>query len=216
MERLIRSGVVPIRLDDALKLLDRPVHTRYACITFDDGYRDFLDHALPVLEDLGVPATVFAVSGILDGNATFEWYDDPPQALTWADLPRIIHGGLVDVQAHSRTHRRMPRLTYADLYQEVAGAKEELERHLPYRLTSFSYPAGLYTEREMKAVAKAGFQAGVTTRPGVNPGGEGLGELRRTMVRWRDSERVFDAKLRGALDRPSRLTSVLQARRAAA
>jgi hypothetical protein len=36
------------------------------------------------------------------------------------------------------------------------------------------------------------------------------------MVRWRDSERVFDAKLRGALDRPSRLTSVLQARRAAA
>ena len=94
--------------------------------------------------------------------------------------------GLVDVQAHSSTHRRMTRLSDAELDDEVAGAKEELERHLPYAITSFSYPAGLYSPREMRAVEMAGFRGGVTTRPGVNPGGVGLGDLRRTMIHCND------------------------------
>jgi len=40
-------------------------------ITFDDGYANNLHHALPVLESVGVPATVFVATGYLDGGCMF-------------------------------------------------------------------------------------------------------------------------------------------------
>ena len=213
MEHLLAAGATLVRLDDVLALLERRVEGRYVCVTFDDGYRDFLDHALPTLELLGIPATMFAVTGFLAGRETFSWYADPPELLSWDDLPRLLENGLVDVQAHSATHRRMTRLDNAELDDEVAGAKQELEQHLPYAVTSFSYPAGLYSPREMRAVELAGFRAAVTTQPGVNPGGVALGDLRRTMINWHDDTRAFAAKLEGALDRPSRIASSVQTRR---
>jgi glycosyltransferase involved in cell wall biosynthesis/peptidoglycan/xylan/chitin deacetylase (PgdA/CDA1 family) len=215
MEHLLASGTTLLRLDAALELLQRPVEGQYACVSFDDGYRDFLDHALPTLELLQIPATVFGVTGFLAGRTTFSWYHDPPGALSWDDVPRLLETGLVDLQAHSSTHRQMTRLSDKDLESEVAAAKRELERHLPYTVTSFSYPAGLYSPREMRAVEAAGFRGAVTTRPGVNPGGTGLGDLRRTMIHWRDDARDFAAKLDGALDRPSWIASTIYARRIA-
>src|SRR6476659_8920507 len=42
-------------------------------LSFDDGYRDVAENALPVLEDLGFTATVFIVTGAVDGTVTFGW-----------------------------------------------------------------------------------------------------------------------------------------------
>ena len=216
MEHLARSGVTVVPLHRALELLERPVEGRYACVTFDDGYLDNLHHALPVLESLDLPATIFAIADVLEGRKSFDWYQEPPPHLTLDDLPRLLSSGLVDVQAHSRTHRRLTLLSDHEVESEVAGSKRQLERHLPYSLTSFSYPAGLYGRREIDVVLAAGFRAGVTTAAGVNTGGGALGELRRTMIYWRDGTSEFKAKLEGALDRPSRLSTRLQARRARA
>jgi peptidoglycan/xylan/chitin deacetylase (PgdA/CDA1 family) len=85
------------------------------------------------------------------------------------------------------------------------GAKRDLERHVPYEVTSFCYPAGLYGEREARLVREAGYRAGVTTDPGVNPGARPLERLRRTLVYRADGPREFAAKLAGHLDRPPAL-----------
>src|SRR5581483_540277 len=145
-------------------------------------------------------------SDVLAGRSSMDWYEVPPPVLSWHDLPAVRASGLVDVQAHSRTHPNLTKLDPAGLLDEVARAKAELERGLGYALTSFSYPAGIYGEREVRAVLDAGFRAGVTTMPGVNAGGPGLGELRRTMLRWGDGRQEFAAKLEGLLDLPSRLS----------
>lgn len=157
---------------------------------------------------------MFVIGDVLEDRATFDWYhDDPPAHMTALDLPRLLASGLVDVQAHSSTHRRLTLLSDDDLWREVAGSKEQLERYVP-ALTSFSYPAGIYGPREVDAVLGAGFRAGVATSPGVNSGGAPLGELHRTMIYWRDDAATFAAKLAGALDVPSRLSDGLRARRA--
>ncbi len=214
MEALAASDVEIVRLDKALDLLEEPVSERFACVTFDDGYLDNLVHGLPVLEELGIPATIFAIGDVLEGRIPFTWYRSaPPPGIAVGDLPDLLRTGLVDVQSHSATHPRLTTLSDAELRREVAGAKEALERHLPYELTSFCYPAGLYTQREVAIVLASGYRAGVTTQSGVNPGGIGLGELRRTMIQWGDTIDVFELKLSGRLDDPSWLRERLHARR---
>jgi peptidoglycan/xylan/chitin deacetylase (PgdA/CDA1 family) len=47
----------------------------FAVLTFDDGYRDIVDHALPVLRKHRAPFTVFATTGFADGTAPLWWLD---------------------------------------------------------------------------------------------------------------------------------------------
>jgi peptidoglycan/xylan/chitin deacetylase (PgdA/CDA1 family) len=67
------ATVVP--LQDALEALaaGRPLPPQAVAITFDDGYRDNLDLAAPLLEDLGIPATFFLVPGLLSGDVRPWW-----------------------------------------------------------------------------------------------------------------------------------------------
>ncbi len=71
-------------------------------------------------------------------------------------------------------------------------------------------------ERDARLVREAGYRAGVTTDPGVNPGERPLDRLRRTLVYWRDGPAEFAAKMAGRLDRPPALRSLLYRRLARA
>lgn len=63
-----------VTLDQALAWPSRGRATRFACLTFDDGYRDNYQVALPILQALEVPATVYITSGFIDGAALAWWY----------------------------------------------------------------------------------------------------------------------------------------------
>ena len=213
MRAVAESGAQPIRLDRALELLRRPVTGNYLCVTFDDGYRDNLLAAEPVLAEYGIPATIYLPSRIIDGDVQFHWYADPPPALSWQEVAELLAGGLVDVQSHTLTHPLLPRVDAAQARDEIVDSKSEIERHVPYPLTSFCYPAGLYGEREVQLVREAGYTAAVTTNPGVNAGGGELLQLRRTLVYGADDLATFKAKLGGALDGETMLRRVLHGRR---
>jgi peptidoglycan/xylan/chitin deacetylase (PgdA/CDA1 family) len=213
LEVLLASDVAPVRLAGALDLLGSPVGGRHACLTFDDGFQDVLLHAAPILREYRVPATVYLPTAVIDGLASYTWYRDPPPAMSWGDVSELIADGWVDVQPHSRTHPRLPALTEGEAREEIAGSKADLEARVRVSATTFSYPAGLYTAREATLALESGYRAAVTTRSGVNDPRTPLGELRRTMIAWRDGPLMFRAKLDGLLDRPSWLTERLQRRR---
>ena len=217
MEMLAGAGVEPITLERAIDLLRRPVEGRYAVVTFDDAYHDNLEHALPVLERLGIPGTIFAPTSIVSGHSTYYWYDRPPRALGWDELRDLAAGGVLDVQPHTGTHPRLPALSDADAQREIGASKLELEARLGRPATVFSYPAGLYGDREVRLVREAGYRAAVSTDPGVNTGtGEAPERLRRTMMFWRDGDDDFAAKLHGVLDEPVALRTAVHRLRARA
>ncbi|MBO0797383.1 MAG: polysaccharide deacetylase family protein [Blastocatellia bacterium] len=65
-----------IALPDAVEgLADGTLSNGTLIVTFDDGYRDNLVHALPVLERYGVPATIFVTTGFIDGTCLPWWYE---------------------------------------------------------------------------------------------------------------------------------------------
>src|SRR4029077_16790744 len=78
MEALAESGQRVVDLYEIETLSLAPDEAAVA-LTFDDGYRDILDNALPVLREHGFPSTVFVVPGALEGTSTFSWY--PPGAM---------------------------------------------------------------------------------------------------------------------------------------
>ena len=214
LEWALAQNLRPIRVDAALDLLGAPVEGQWFCITLDDGYRDNLEIALPILEELELPATIYVPTAVVDRTAVYDWYRKPPAALSWDDLTSIVSGGLVDIQAHTRTHRSLPRLTEAQARDEIAGAKADLERKLRIQVTTMAYPAGIYTDRDVALVREAGYRGALTTTSGVNRGGEPLETLQRTMVMAGDTLDDFAAKMNGLLDQPSVLERYVRSRRA--
>jgi peptidoglycan/xylan/chitin deacetylase (PgdA/CDA1 family) len=212
LETILAAGLEVVRLAEAIPALSQADDARRVAITFDDSYGDFPDHALPVLRELELPATIFVPTALV--GEKLDWYPDSPRALTWDELEALATEGLVDLQSHSRTHPWLPRVDDRQARDEISGSKHELEARLSSEVTSFCYPAGLYGDRELRLVREAGYRGAVGTDPGVNRSDAPVYALKRTLIFWGDSSRVFAAKLAGLLDRPSWGRALVQRHRA--
>lgn len=170
-------------------------------LSFDDGYRDVAEFALPVLEAHGFTATVFLATAVTDGRARFAWYERQPPLLSWDEVRRL-DGGALRFESHTVTHRNLVALTEAEAREEIEEGKRELERRLGRESSVFCYPAGLFGARERALVAAAGFAAAVSCEPGANTRGTDPLALRRIQVDRRDSLLEFRAKVGGGFDAP--------------
>jgi peptidoglycan/xylan/chitin deacetylase (PgdA/CDA1 family) len=209
MEALLRAGAEPVRLEHALDLLQQRPTGRYACVTFDDGYHDNLENAVPILRELQIPATFFVPSRIIDGTAPTYWYEHPPPMLNWSEVRELSQEDLFAIGAHTRTHPALPKLSDDAAWIEIAGSKRDVEEHVGQRVTAFAYPAGLYGEREIRMVREAGYRVAVTVDPGLIGPGHRAQTLHRSFIDCRDNLQMFEAKLTGLLDAPWGLRTAL-------
>jgi peptidoglycan/xylan/chitin deacetylase (PgdA/CDA1 family) len=174
-------------------------------LSFDDGYRDVADHALPILEAHGFRATVFVATGVIDGTASFTWYERQPPVLGWSDIVALDAGSALTFEAHTISHPNLVALEPEAAEREIAGSRRALEARLGRAVTGFCYPAGVYGERERRLVAGAGFSCATTCEPGANTPASDPLALRRTAIDGSDRPADFRAKLEGGHDRPSLL-----------
>lgn len=97
LARARAAGFAFVTLDEALDRLAREDDGLFLSLTFDDGYRDNLVHALPVLERHGAPATIFATPGFAERSAELWWVDleEVVRANPWLEVdlgsgPRLL------------------------------------------------------------------------------------------------------------------------------
>jgi peptidoglycan/xylan/chitin deacetylase (PgdA/CDA1 family) len=123
--RFLRAAFNVLPLADALDRLTagRSLPRRAAAITFDDGYRDNLDVAAPVLARHGLPATVFLVPGLLS-NETRAWWEVAAWAVTHARHPQLAWGDQVLPLRHAAQRRRAARAVLRDLKRRTAADRE--------------------------------------------------------------------------------------------
>jgi peptidoglycan/xylan/chitin deacetylase (PgdA/CDA1 family) len=201
MELIDRAGVRVVDLS-ALPDLELGPGASAVAITFDDGYRDIVDHALPALEARGWPATVYVVPDAVDGTVGYRWYRRTPDLISWAEMRRIEGTGLVHIEPHSMTHPDLTTLDRASAAHEIGGSKAALEDRLGRPARSFCYPGGFFGEREVELVEEAGYETAVGCEYGVNRAPWDRFALRRILVDRYDTSPLFAARLRGATDSP--------------
>lgn len=102
-----------LSLGQTLDALDEGrLPTGVVCVTFDDGYRDLEDYAMPVLRRHGIPATVFlATAGI--GTGTLLWYDRLLTAFRTTTARRLdspLDGRRVSLASETDKHHAACRL----------------------------------------------------------------------------------------------------------
>ena len=209
----------------------------FAAVTFDDGYRDMLDHVAPIMERHGAPYTLFLATGFLERTARLWWLEleealrrldrievdvggfalrcearDAAEKcaayervywtlrarreeelleivgrladqagvdraalfgdnfLDWGGAKALARETLMEVGAHSLSHRRLAHWPEADVRREMAQSRAALIAGLGKPVRHFAYPVGDQTSagpREFAIARELGFITAVTTRPGV-------------------------------------------------
>jgi peptidoglycan/xylan/chitin deacetylase (PgdA/CDA1 family) len=170
-------------------------------LSFDDGYLDVAENALPVLDRHGFTASVFLATGVTDGRARFRWYGDQPPLLSWDDVT-LLDGAVLRFEAHTVTHPDLRALGDDEARAEISDSKHELEERLGRTVDVFCYPAGLYGARDVELVRAAGFRFACSCEPGVNTRETDPLQLRRIQIDTRDALVDLRAKIAGAHDEP--------------
>ena len=182
-------GYRVIGMDEAYAALfeGRPLPGRSVVLSFDDGYENFADHALPVLQEYGYPSILFAVSGLLGQPA--RWLDGEGEKPGLLSAGRLagLRAAQVEIGSHSVSHPRLSRLEPEQAWREIADSKAALEQVLSEAVKFFAYPYGDYSPAVRDAVARAGYQAALTCSRGAANTAPNPFEIPRKAVSYGDN-----------------------------
>ncbi len=200
MRTLAGAGYRPVAIDALVAWLEGGVALpEGACLlTFDDGFRGVREHALPLLESLGWPFTVFLVSDLIGGQDVWTVGSNPSgqtYPLLDADEIRDMQGRGCSFHSHTRSHARLPTLDDADLADQLAGSRAALARLLGRKVDYIAYPYGQLDERVEAATRAAGYRAAFATQPGFNRSDVNRFRIRRLDIFGSDTPAMLLRKL---------------------
>jgi peptidoglycan/xylan/chitin deacetylase (PgdA/CDA1 family) len=149
-----------------------PAASRTLAVTFDDGYRSVLTHALPVLERLGIPGTVFVPTDFVGADAPMSWpgidhwigtpYEKELVGMSWDELGTLREAGW-EIGSHTCSHPRLSQLDDTTLLRELRDSRAACEDRLgPCRTLALPYGDG--DARVLSVAEEAGYSgiAGLT------------------------------------------------------
>jgi peptidoglycan/xylan/chitin deacetylase (PgdA/CDA1 family) len=162
---LAGGGFTSLRAADIARLRQhgRPLPPRPVLLTFDDGFADVHNTALPLLASHGITATLYVTTGWIPGGTRPRAHGRPrevglPDAgmLSWSQIEEISAAG-IEIGAHTQTHPQLDQLGPDRLRRELADSKHELEDRLGTAVTGLSYPFGYSSSRVRAAARDVGY-----------------------------------------------------------
>jgi peptidoglycan/xylan/chitin deacetylase (PgdA/CDA1 family) len=141
---------------------------RYVAITFDDGYDDIVENALPELGKRGMPSTVFIITELLGQKRNWEHRggeDTSEVSLMSVAQLQNLASDLVRIGSHTMTHAFMPKLEPGKMKAELAGSRAKLESLLRRKINTFALPYGAYNETVLRICRESGYERVFTGLP---------------------------------------------------
>ena len=167
--------------------------SRRVAITFDDGYRNVLANAVPVLESHGFTATVFIPTGHLGGRNTW----DPPSScgleiMTADDLVEAVARG-ISFESHGHVHLDMSTAAPEEIRRDIRLSIERLSELVGGPPRYLAYPYGRSSPAARQVAAEEGFSAAFS----IDAPDEGVFAWERVQITPRDGRMLFGLKASG-------------------
>ena len=165
LELMLRRGYVATTFERAIT--DPPANATFA-VTFDDAYRSVVELALPIMERLGVPGTLYVPTDFpgsgkpLAWEGTDRWLGGPHEhelaCLDWSELRGLADSGW-ELGSHTRSHPHLTRLDDEQLSRELGESRAACEEGLGRPCRTIAYPYGDVDRRVIDATRSAGYSA---------------------------------------------------------
>lgn len=183
MRWLQNLGYRGLSMRDLLPYLRGEKVGKVVGLTFDDGYCNNLQYALPVLQECGFTATCYVMSQLLGKTNVWDLENGVVQAdlMTAAQIRQWAQAGM-EIGAHTQTHCKLPHMPDDDAMRQITACKADLAELLGEPVAHFCYPYGLYEARHAVMAQAAGYQSATTTHRGKVQAGSDLFQLRRIPV----------------------------------
>lgn len=139
------------------------------CVTFDDAYENILKNALPVLQELKIPAVIFTVAGNFGDRPRWDMPDGHPEAdeitMTAEQLVNLSKHPLVTIGSHTVTHPDLVKLAPDQIQTELVQSKNILEQLLDCPIEDLALPHGSYNQKVLSLAQKVGYKRIFTLDP---------------------------------------------------
>ena len=169
---LRRRGIPILSLAEIVERVraGRPFDSLSTAIAFDDGWRDNIVEAYPLLRKYEAPATLFVTTDWIGRDeipiSSLSDVRLPGRAMVdWDELRRVGAEGLVTIGSHGLSHRPLTSLPIDEARKEISDSKRRLEEGYGKPVTLFSFPLGKFDQTVMNLVREAGYFAAFTSLP---------------------------------------------------
>jgi len=170
-------------------------------LTFDDGFRNFLTTAAPLLAKRHIPVTVFLITDKAEkqeGSAGERWQkEDDHRYLSWAEARQLKRQQNITFGSHTCSHPRLLGLSATEAERELRHSLRDLVAQLGVELPALSYPKGEYSNLLAAEARKVGYACAVTTDRGYNDTSDELFTLGRVLIGDDDNDAAFAVRVSG-------------------
>lgn len=209
MTALKNAGYQTVTLRQILDYVDNgtPLPPKPVLITMDDGYTSNLTEAAPILEELGMCATVFVI-GVNEGEALYVHSGEPllPPRFSYEEAAPWVEKGVLDLQSHTFDMHQMFSYGYSGrdgvlplkgetedawhsaLREDMRLFRQRREGRAATELLAVAYPFGYYNQEADAFLAEEGIRLTFTTEERINPLRVGQPDCLRLMGRMHVTE----------------------------
>ena len=173
----------------------------YVIITFDDGYKDNLKNALPILKKYNLKAVLFYVTDEThnkwDTDVENRLKEKKLELMNVEEIKELYGSGLIEIGGHTTTHLDMPSIEREALKKDLEESRDKIVEITGKKPVSFAYPWGRNNETCRKVVEKVGYKFAVSTESGSSCFSDDLFEIVRVGIYSKDDIKKFEQKISG-------------------
>lgn len=168
MKWLHRFGYKGLSMQDLMPYLSGELKGKVVGITFDDGYTNVLNNALPILQKYNFTSTNYFVAKQMSGGNVWDYEIGVPHSdLMSLDQMRLWHKSGQEVGSHTLDHVHLPEVSPEIAKQQITDSKTELESMIDAQVNAFCYPYGDESPLIRQMVQEAGYTNATTTERGL-------------------------------------------------
>ena len=196
--RMLKRLATPVRVDGTAAMAPGQ-HS--VGVTFDDAFVSVAEQALPILNELAIPCTIFVPMAYLGRHPVWEQgvhYADRDETVMTAPQLRALPRDVVSLGSHTMTHPRLSECTEGKVRRELRLSRQALEIILGHRITLLALPHGAYTPQVLTCAREEGYRRIFTIEPGLLRPGDSQFVAGRVAVSPSDTPFEFRLKALGA------------------